>query len=474
MAEKQGKSNSKKSSSRNKKSGKASLFEFLSDSRTRTVLGIFFIVVSAFLTLSFISHLVEAGINDQSQLQEITETLVDPEEKVDNWMGKIGAIVAEKFVHSWFGISAFLFPFLFLLIGFQVMFRKALLPIAKSLKHSLFFLYFVPLAMGYLFTENANLSGSLGFQLNRWTNSLIGSAGTAMLLLFLTVVYVAVVFNFSVDAVKSLLAKKESDSSEEQEETDEEFEPVADITVKTNELDLSKEEETAPEPKPEAEEEPEKELELETSEPEPNSTQKITQEDEESSDVAFEVEKSVVKEEVVDENEGEDMGAYDPTLDLSHYKKPTLDLLEAYGKGEVSVDKEELEMNKNKIVSTLKNYNIEIERIKATIGPTVTLYEIVPAPGIRISKIKNLEDDIALSLSALGIRIIAPIPGKGTIGIEVPNQNPDTVSMKAVLSSEKFQHAKMELPIALGKTISNETFVTDLTKMPHLSSRMAP
>jgi S-DNA-T family DNA segregation ATPase FtsK/SpoIIIE len=162
------------------------------------------------------------------------------------------------------------------------------------------------------------------------------------------------------------------------------------------------------------------------------------------------------------------MGEYDPTLDLSHYKKPGLDLLEAYGKGEISVNQEELEMNKNKILSTLKNYNIEIERIKATIGPTVTLYEIVPAPGIRISKIKNLEDDIALSLSALGIRIIAPIPGKGTIGIEVPNMSPDTVSMKAVLSSEKFQHSKMELPIALGKTISNETYVTDLTKMPHL------
>ncbi|MCB9205684.1 MAG: DNA translocase FtsK 4TM domain-containing protein, partial [Flavobacteriales bacterium] len=470
MAEKQEKSSSKKTNSKGKKDGKNSLFEFLADSRTRTILGIFFIVISAFLTLSFISHLVDAGMNDQSQLQEFGDTLVNPEEKVDNWMGKFGAIVAEKFIHSWFGISAFLFPFLFLLIGFQVMFRKALLPLGRSLKHSLFFLYFVPLAMGYLFTENANLSGSLGFQLNRWTSSLIGSAGTAMLLLFLAVIYMAVVFNFSVDAIRSVFAKKESTDIDS--ETEEDFAPVADVTVKTNELNLAEVREAEEEAELTLEEEPDEldtELELETSVPEitvtKTETVKMVEDD---TDVAFEVEQTVVSEETVDEDDGEGMGEYDPTLDLSHYKKPTLDLLEAYGKGEISVDQEELEMNKNRIVSTLKNYNIEIDRIKATIGPTVTLYEIVPAPGIRISKIKNLEDDIALSLSALGIRIIAPIPGKGTIGIEVPNQNPDTVSMKAVLSSEKFQHSKMELPIALGKTISNETYVADLAKMPHL------
>ncbi len=464
MAEKQGKSSSKKGNSKNKKDGANSLFEFLRDSRTRTVLGIFLISIAAFLTLSFISHLVDAGVNDQSQLQEFGETLIDPEETVDNWMGKVGAIVAEKFVHTWFGITAFIFPFLFLLLGFKVMFRKALLPIGLSFKHSLFFLYFVPLLMGYLFAENANLSGSLGFQLNRWTTSLIGSVGTGMLLLFLSVVYMAVVFNFSVDGIKSLLSKK---NKEDQPEDEGNFEPVADVTVKTNELDLTETEKQEPESivdtTPVEDEDPG--LELETSIPEP--TPKPIPEPEKS-DVAFEVEKAIVSDEAKEVDDGADMGEYDPTLDLSHYKKPPLDLLEAYGKGEISVNQEELEMNKNKIVSTLKNYNIEIDRIKATIGPTVTLYEIVPAPGVRISKIKNLEDDIALSLSALGIRIIAPIPGKGTIGIEVPNQNPDTVSMKAVLSSEKFQHSKMELPVALGKTISNETYVTDLTKMPHL------
>ncbi len=163
-----------------------------------------------------------------------------------------------------------------------------------------------------------------------------------------------------------------------------------------------------------------------------------------------------------------DFGEYDPTLDLAQYQMPGIDLLQDYGGGKVTVSKEELEENKNKIVTTLSHYKIEIEKIKATIGPTVTLYEIVPAPGVRISKIKNLEDDIALSLAALGIRIIAPIPGRGTIGIEVPNSNPDIVSMRSLIASEKFQNSTMELPIALGKTISNETFIADLAKMPHL------
>jgi S-DNA-T family DNA segregation ATPase FtsK/SpoIIIE len=164
----------------------------------------------------------------------------------------------------------------------------------------------------------------------------------------------------------------------------------------------------------------------------------------------------------------EQFGTYDHKLELASYKYPTLDLLENHGSNKISVDSTELEANKNKIVETLNHYNIEIDKIKATIGPTVTLYEIIPAPGVRISKIKNLEDDIALSLAALGIRIIAPMPGKGTIGIEVPNQHPEMVSMRSVLATEKFQNNTMDLPIALGKTISNEVFIADLAKMPHL------
>lgn len=469
MGEKQEKSGSTKGKAKSTKNVKNGLLEFLADSRTRTVLGLFFILLSAFLTLSFISYIID-GFADQSQLQDMWEKVMNPEEKVNNWMGKLGAAMGHKFIYNWFGIAAFLFPFLLLLIGFQILFRKRLLPISKSLKHSLFFLYVLPMSMGFLFVENSLLSGALGYQLNRWTSSLIGSAGTALLLLFLSVVYLAVVFNFSVDAIKALFAQKEVPEDESPEIEDSSFEAVADITIKTNDLDLTAT--TVEEKKPIIKEEPEveKELELETTPferpivvdaPTPDASPLLE-------DVQFDIEATKVEEETVSEADGEGMGEYDPTLDLSHYKKPPISLLEVYEKGEISVDQEELEGNKNRIVSTLKNYNIEIERIKATIGPTVTLYEIVPAPGIRIAKIKNLEDDIALSLSALGIRIIAPIPGKGTIGIEVPNLKPDTVSMKAVLSSEKFQHSKMELPIALGKTISNETYVTDLTKMPHL------
>jgi S-DNA-T family DNA segregation ATPase FtsK/SpoIIIE len=159
---------------------------------------------------------------------------------------------------------------------------------------------------------------------------------------------------------------------------------------------------------------------------------------------------------------------YDPTLDLSSFEQPVLPLLYDYTDQQVEIDREELEAHKDQIIETLLHYKIEITKIRATVGPTVTLYEIIPAPGVRISKIKNLEDDIALSLSALGIRIIAPIPGKGTIGIEVPNKKKQMVSMKEVLASDKFKRAKMDLPIALGKTISNEVFVVDLAKMPHL------
>src|SRR5690606_18411216 len=195
--------------------------------------------------------------------------------------------------------------------------------------------------------------------------------------------------------------------------------------------------------------------------------EKIIIKSENEDEVALEVEQAEDEEEVevLSNKLVKDFGEFDPKLELSNYKFPTLDLLKEYNPGSgITIDQEELEENKNTIVETLRNYKIEISQIKATVGPTVTLYEIIPEAGIRISKIKNLEDDIALSLSALGIRIIAPIPGKGTIGIEVPNKNPKIVSMRSVIASPKFQNAEMNLPVALGKTISNETFVFDLTK----------
>ena len=219
------------------------------------------------------------------------------------------------------------------------------------------------------------------------------------------------------------------------------------------------------------EDEPEEELKVELA-PQPETSEVLVSNDPAQKTDEFDVKVEVHKEEEATKKEinqkVKDFGEYDPTLDLSRFRLPGIDLLQQYGDGQITFDKEEIEKNKNNIVDTLRNYNIEIKEIKATIGPTVTLYEIVPAAGIRISKIKNLEDDIALSLAALGIRIIAPIPGKGTIGIEVPNAKPQMVSMKQVISSKRFQQADMELPVAMGRTITNENFVFDLAKMPHL------
>ena len=233
-------------------------------------------------------------------------------------------------------------------------------------------------------------------------------------------------------------------------------------------------EESIPEPviKTElVEDEPEEELNIELA-PQPETSEVLVSNDPAQKTDEFDVKVEVHKEEEATKKEinqkVKDFGEYDPTLDLSRFRLPGIDLLQQYGDGQITFDKEEIEKNKNNIVDTLRNYNIEIKEIKATIGPTVTLYEIVPAAGIRISKIKNLEDDIALSLAALGIRIIAPIPGKGTIGIEVPNAKPQMVSMKQVISSKRFQQADMELPVAMGRTITNENFVFDLAKMPHL------
>lgn len=447
------------------------------DPRKRTVLGLFLLLLSVFFLLSFISYLLY-GFIDQSHLVDMQ--WADAENHVQNWMGKVGAFTAHIVLYHGVGIAAFAFPFLLMIIGLRVLLRKWVLPIGKSALHCLFLLYFLPLTLGFV-SANPMLGGALGFQFDRWATSLMGSVGTGMMIFFALLAYLTIVFKLSIDSLrplaqflfakndKAVVAGAAAASNTTEDEWEDPFLPTPDITVRTNDLDL-----TVTNEKGDDEDFDKGELEIEVNVPERTVEQEPRTPkggfDENGDPVEFEIETVTTPvEELVAEGDGDGPGEYDPTLDLSHYQIPPLDLLEMYGEGgEIRVDKEELESNKNRIVNTLKNYNIDIERIKATIGPTVTLYEIVPAPGIRISKIKNLEDDIALSLSALGIRIIAPIPGKGTIGIEVPNLKPDTVAMRTVLSSEKFQHAKMDLPIALGKTISNETFVTDLTKMPHL------
>ena len=320
----------------------------------------------------------------------------------------------------------------------------------NSFNNALFTIVWISISLSF-FTEPSILGGVFGFQMNIWLSTWLGKIGTGLLLFFSLSAFIVAKFN------PTLFRKKASEDKPEEEIEEEKI--IEEPTV----TKVSFEEE-------EKEEIPEPVL-LSNNEPSVLSQAESKNQTIDEDELAFEVNKTE-EEETLSQKEIkskiEELGDYDPTLDLSNYKIPSIKLLNDYGSGKIEIDKDELEANKNRIVETLGNYKIGIASISATVGPTITLYEIVPEAGVRISKIKNLEDDIALSLSALGIRIIAPIPGRGTIGIEVPNQNPATVSMKAVLSSDKFQNSEMELPFALGKTISNETFVADLAKMPHL------
>ncbi|NNC46366.1 MAG: DNA translocase FtsK, partial [Winogradskyella sp.] len=305
------------------------------------------------------------------------------------------------------------------------------------------------------------LGGVIGYEMNMLLQDYVGKIGTSLLLLFGLIIYLSIRFNVTAQSIVSVFKRAKStitnDLKEVEEATftvDNSFSEEAESIKSAYELPVENLEPTI----------------TKHSKPSPIKTE-IKSENPKDQDIEIEVESSFEEKSETDNLSDklvEDFGLFDPTLELSNYQFPPLDLLKKYDNEGIAIDQEELEENKNKIVETLSNYKIGIASIKATIGPTVTLYEIVPEAGIRISKIKNLEDDIALSLSALGIRIIAPIPGKGTIGIEVPNKNATIVSMRSVIASQKFQKSNMQLPIALGKTISNETFVVDLAKMPHL------
>ncbi len=472
-----------------KKSGKfndtlAKVSDFFQNEKTHQVSGLLFILFSAYLLIAFTSFLFTWKI-DQSKVElPFGEFMFNAEILVENWLGKLGAWVSHVFITGWFGISSFLFVGLFFLLGFRVLFGINLLPPKKTLKTSAFIILWLSMFFGYFFNDELFfLGGSVGYEINLFLFSVLGALGTGITIFFILSVFL--IINFNVASILSLVSdnKKPSDSVAEKEgEEDmqdlEASENIEDpLPSSTEEIPMVEEPvisedksivlEIEDSSKKDELKENSKPLELETIIPEPEKTA-IEKED----DLALEIEEPIEKEKTLTDKEVnkklDDFGEYDPKLDLSDYKMPGIDILVDHGDGKIQVDKEELEANKNRIVNTLENYNIKIQTIKATIGPTVTLYEIVPAPGVRISKIKNLEDDIALSLAALGIRIIAPIPGKGTIGIEVPNQNPDVVSMRTVIASEKFQNSKFDLPVVLGKTIANETYVFDLAKMPHL------
>lgn len=454
-----------------KNKGESRLRKFLSNERVPKVLGLLSILLSLFLFVAFVSYLFTWKADQSDILQNPWGHLSGSSE---NALGRFGAVVSHQFFYRWVGLTAFLFPIVLLTTGVNLLLQKPIFPLRKIFGYGAFVLIVLPFLLGYIFHTLASsgfpFGGAMGKGMSGWFTDLLGVVGTGLLLLFVILGFSVIAFNAGfgwllpkpkeqgaepVDNRAGVLMFDEHPEPELQVELPKDYETREEMEYTREELVVVGSL-TEQDPEEATGEEPEHTLEIETPVEE---------------ELAEPVDQPVA---VTEETEEEprinfaDLPPYDPRADLSDFKFPTLDLLEDYGQGKINIDTTELERNKDQIIQTLSNYNIQISKIKATVGPTVTLYEIIPAPGVRISKIKNLEDDIALSLAALGIRIIAPIPGKGTIGIEVPNANKDIVSMRSMLASEKFQSAQMELPIALGKTIANENYISDLTKMPHL------
>ena len=466
------------------------------------ILGCLLLLFSVALMVAFVSYFVN-GQEDQS----VANAFIDRSKEAQNWLGKVGAWMAQVFIFDGFGVASFLFVKLFFTTGVYLAIDIPLKRLKNTWFWDLYALIVLSLLLGFFADAIPELGGKIGYESNAFIQDYIGKTGTLLVLIFCVIIYLIFKIRLSPDGIKTYFEKKKAAMQADLDalndlnasENGDTAYNLEEYAVEENEGESSFKIEDATQPKSQFEinkealkptissysgidltpsksgiepiHEPDIEPVLLTNEPTENPHPTTEKEIIKTNDEAFVIEKSQ-DEEIIVENLAaklvEDFGLFDPTLELSNYKFPTIDLLKDYASVGITINQEELEENKNRIVETLRNYKIDIAQIKATVGPSVTLYEIVPEAGIRISKIKSLEDDIALSLSALGIRIIAPIPGKGTIGIEVPNKNPTMVPMKTVISASRFQEAEMELPIALGKTISNETFVVDLAKMPHL------
>ena len=471
------------------KESDVSVTEIVKDERTSKIGGAISLLITLFLFVAFTSYLF-TWQEDQDMVQLWRTHLFSVNDlKANNLMGYFGAFVAYQIIFNGFGIPAYLLCSFFFVLGVNLFFTKPIFSLWRNLRYVIIGLLVLSTSFAFV-TQGALFSwgGAMGEYCSSWLVKWIGSFGTGSLLLVAGLCYIIWRFNpiFKVPSLNFLLPKKQEETfvSEDTEEAvkqewdlnaPENKQEVASFSANTlknettpidsssetsfDEIDLVEETNNIPhiELAPTLKEEPIEILEPKTNIEDFNG--------ELLEDLDLEI-KDVAKEVIVPI--GSIGTQYDATLDLKNYKYPHLNLLETHGSEKIVQDPEELETHKNQIIATLKNYDIAIQRIAATVGPTVTLYEIVPAPGVRISRIKNLEDDIALSLAALGIRIIAPIPGKGTIGIEVPNIRKSVVSMKTLLASEKFQTSKFSLPIAIGKKIDNENFIVDLASMPHL------
>ena len=416
----------------------------IEDERFKKIIGFLLVFFALYLVVVFISFLINGNI-DQDKLGKFSDD-------ISNFGGVFGHRISNLFLYNWFGISSFIFPFLLFNWGVFLVFDKKIMGITKSFSLGILSIAWISLFFGF-FTSPSILGGIFGSEMNSYLELLIGKIGTGFVIFLSLLTFVILRFNPKFKSSIDVEIESDTAINEELEENEPLVLTETEVLEEEEELTVVQSEEKV-------------ELITDTVVATPKAENKDAESDDLDIEVHVNEEETLSQKDISNKLEG--LGEYDPKLDLSNYKIPKINLLEEYGSGKIEIDKTELEANKNRIVETLGNYKIGISSISATIGPTITLYEIVPEAGVRISKIKNLEDDIALSLSALGIRIIAPIPGRGTIGIEVPNQNPATVSMKAVISSDKFQKNSMELPVAFGKTISNETFVADLAKMPHL------
>lgn len=506
---------SPKSKPNKRKAGKQKQ-SFTSDERVKVISGAFIISVAVYMLFGVLSYFFTWQI-DQSKLDiSFIELFKDSTITVENWAGKLGATFGHVLVHNWFGIASLSIVFILGLLGLRMLNLKVL-PFKKSLKYTIVITIWLSIALGFLFSDSLFLPGGAhGHFMSIWLSSFIGKIGTAFILIVTLFGILVFLFDGLLDKIKAFGLKlfdtnvsdvempleKEVADIEQHEPTvyeqnitaDSDTENIDDTEPKMEQEGISfevrntvEEEQAELEIGEEKKEEVDdldqfdnietievKVVEKENKDQEvsnlPNGSLVELNESEtegKSEDLELSVEMAE-NDDVLKKVDSEPVGDYDPTLDLSNYKLPAIDLLAEHDSKNVTVSSEELNSNKDRIVETLGNYKIEIVDIKAIVGPTITLYEIVPAPGVRISKIKNLEDDIALSLAALGIRIIAPIPGKGTIGIEVPNLKPKVVSMRSIIASKTFQESGFELPLALGKTISNDTFVVDLAKMPHM------
>ncbi len=460
MAKNTYKTNSSKAKQKKRFRLPAVSLAFLEDKRFKLSVGLFLLFSSIYLTIAFFSYLF-TGKADQSVVESIHQSNpIYTAEEAKNWLGLIGAVLSHYFIYKWFGIASFLFTPILFFIGTKIVFKKVLLPIKRFTQFAGFSILWLSLLLGYFIlvtkevTALSFVSGGIGFELSSLLNSMMGW-GTPLLLICILLVFSIYFFN-----ITSFLPKSVVDIAGDTDQgvvVQRDDVVVGDTHLQENTTIVS-------------DSNTKQELVLTSDNHVLSKEDKLIQKE---NDLEIQIvnsteEENDLKKEFSSEPENSIKEKYNPTLDLSSYKYPALDLLDDYTTGKGQVTKEELEANKDKIVETLSHYGIGIGSIKATIGPTVTLYEIVPDAGVRISKIKSLEDDIALSLAALGIRIIAPIPGKGTIGIEVPNKNRELVSIKSILASERFSKNDYELPIVFGKTISNEVYISDLTKMPHL------